>query len=76
MSWHFSFTALTTEEAHSKGAKAVADAEPHCPSEVISALDKLISLMPAKSEKPIVVLSYGHIDGNGGNALIEVKIAP
>ncbi len=76
MSWHFSFTAKTQSEAHSLVAKAVAENQPHCPEVVIPAADKLISLMPKQPLKPIQVLSYGHIDQNGGNALIEVRIAP
>jgi hypothetical protein len=76
MSWHFSFSAKTREEAHFQVAKAVAENQPHCPEVVIPSADKLISLMPKEPSRPIVVLSYGHIDQNGGNALIEVKIAP
>lgn len=76
MSWHFSFTAKTQEDAGAQLAKAVASNQPHCPEVIVPAGDQLISLMPSEPAKPIVVLSYGHIDKNGGNALIEVKIAP
>lgn len=76
MSWHFSFTAKTRIEARERLSKAVTENQPHCPEVVTSAADELLHLMPAEPSKPIQVLSYGHIDQNGGNALIEVRIAP
>ncbi len=76
MSWHFSATAKTKKDALYQSAKAVADNQPHCPEIVGPALDRLISLMPDEPSKPIQILSYGHIDQNGGNALIEVRVVP
>ena len=76
MSWHFAFTSKTKQEAITNLAEAVVKNQPHCPEIIGPAGDRLISLMPEAPAKPIVVMSYGHIDQNGGNALIEVKIAP
>jgi hypothetical protein len=77
MSWHFSFSAKTRAEAAQLLAKNVADNRAHCPEEqILPAGDRLIELMPREPARPIIVTSYGHIDQNGGNALIEVRIAP
>jgi hypothetical protein len=76
MSWHFSFTAKNKHEARPLAAKAVGDNNPHCPGSITPAINHLLDLMPEEPAKPIQVLSYGHIDKDGGNALIEVRIVP
>jgi hypothetical protein len=76
MSWHFAFATNTRAEAHEKIVEAVAKNASHCPPTIVDAVSTLIDLMAAESPKPIVVLSYGHIQDGIGTALIEVKIAP